>query len=50
MNNYLVTGGIGFIGSHLVEELLKDEINRVWVVDAGSKACWNPRRGRLDAD
>ena len=50
MNNYLVTGGLGFIGSHLVEELLKDENNRVWVIDDGSNACWNPRRGRLDAD
>ena len=32
MNEYLVTGGLGFIGSHLVEELLKDEENRVWYV------------------
>ena len=50
MNEYLVTGGLGFIGSHLVEELLRDENNRVWVVDDGSNACWNPRRGRIDAD
>lgn len=50
MKEYLVTGGLGFIGSHLVEELLKDENNRVWVVDDSTNAVWNPRRGRLDAD
>ena len=48
MNEYLVTGGLGFIGSHLVEELLKDENNRVWVIDNGQNATWNPRKGRLD--
>ena len=50
MNEYLVTGGLGFIGSHLVEELLKDENNRVWIIDDSTNAVWNPRRGRLDAD
>ena len=50
MKEYLVTGGLGFIGSHLVERLLQDENNRVWIIDDGSNACWNPRRGRLDAD
>ena len=50
MNEYLVTGGLGFIGSHLVEELMKDENNRVWIIDDGSNACWNPRKGRLDYD
>ena len=50
MNEYLVTGGLGFIGSHLVEELMKDENNRVWIIDDGSNACWNPRRGRVDYD
>ena len=50
MNEYLVTGGLGFIGSHLVEELMKDENNRVWIIDDGSNACWNPRKGRIDYD
>ena len=50
MNEYLVTGGLGFIGSHLVEELLQDENNRVWIVDDGTNAAWNPRKGRLDYD
>jgi nucleoside-diphosphate-sugar epimerase len=33
MRNILVTGGFGFIGSHLVEELIGDPHNRVHVVD-----------------
>jgi UDP-glucose 4-epimerase len=33
MNRVLVTGGFGFIGSHLVEALLSDSENRVHVVD-----------------
>jgi len=48
MNNYLVTGGLGFIGSHLVESLMTDETNRVWIIDDGTNATWNPRKGRLD--
>ena len=50
MNEYLVTGGLGFIGSHLTEELLKNENNRVWIIDDSTNAVWNPRRGRLDAN
>jgi len=48
MNDYLITGGLGFIGSHLVQELLKDANNRVWIVDDGTNAAWNPRKGRID--
>lgn len=33
MRNYLVTGGLGFIGSHLVSELLQDPEAHVTVVD-----------------
>ena len=50
MINYLVTGGLGFIGSHLVETLMQDENNRVWIIDDGTNATWNPRRGRIDYD
>ena len=33
MKYYLVTGGCGFIGSYVVEELLHDENNFVYVID-----------------
>ena len=29
----LITGGFGFIGSHLIEELLKDKNNQIYIVD-----------------
>ena len=33
-NNYLVTGAAGFIGSHVVDELLKrDDIHKIYVID-----------------
>ena len=50
MNNYLVTGGLGFIGSHLVEHLLRKDNTRVWIIDDGSNPAWNPRKGRIDYD
>ncbi len=31
--NILITGGCGFIGSHIVEELLKDKNNKIVVID-----------------
>lgn len=49
MKNYLVTGGLGFIGSHLVEDILTtDPKATVWIVDDGENASWNPMKGRLD--
>ena len=33
MTNYLITGGAGFIGSHLADALLRDPTNRVTVID-----------------
>jgi len=33
MKNFLITGGAGFIGSHLVERLLASDVERITVVD-----------------
>ncbi|KKN82796.1 hypothetical protein LCGC14_0306200 [marine sediment metagenome] len=40
MNKILVTGGAGFIGSHLVEELVKNPLNEVYVIDDLSTGNW----------
>jgi len=40
MKNYLVTGGAGFIGSHLIDALLADvQTERVVVIDNFSSGC-----------
>ena len=34
MKNILITGGAGFIGSHLTENLIKDKrVNKITIID-----------------
>ena len=32
-NNILVTGGAGYIGSHIIEELVKNKYNKIFILD-----------------
>ena len=38
---YLITGGAGFIGIKLVEKLLKNKTNKVYIIDNLSKKTGN---------
>jgi len=52
MANYLVTGGCGFIGSHLVDSLIADG-HRVWVLDdlsTGTRDNLNPAAALIVGD
>ena len=40
MDNFLITGGCGFIGSHLVKKLLKNKC-KIFVIDLGKKIAPN---------
>ena len=39
--NYLITGGAGFIGSKLVEKLVKNKSNKIYIIDDFSKKTEN---------
>jgi len=41
MKQILITGGAGFIGSHLVEELIKNKNYNITVIDDMSSGCWD---------
>ena len=38
---YLITGGAGFIGTKLIEELLKNKKNKIYIIDKSSKISEN---------
>jgi UDP-glucose 4-epimerase len=42
MNKILITGGAGFIGHHLIDELVRDESNIIYLVDDLSNSVIEP--------
>ena len=52
-NNILVTGGAGYIGSHIVEELVKNKKNNVFIFDnliTGHKKLINKKATFIKGD
>lgn len=47
VQKHIVTGGLGFIGKHLVEELLSDLNNFVYILDNGSRVHDQNTRKRI---
>ena len=53
MKNILVTGGAGYIGCHIVEQLVKKKSNIVYVLDnlsTGNKKLINPKSNFYKGD
>jgi nucleoside-diphosphate-sugar epimerase len=45
--NYLITGGKGFIGSHLANKLAKVKKNKIFIIDDLSNPCQNPLNNKI---
>jgi len=53
MKNVLITGGAGYIGSHIAESLIKDKLNNVFILDnltTGKKKLINSKAIFIRAD